>query len=150
MKQQGFTIVELLIVIIIIAILGVIALPQFLNAQDRGKQSQTIANLRNIASAMALYHADENEYPVASTIGSLKSVLEDIYMEIVPTLDGWNNEFYVDSSSLEYTMGSCGKSTTSCSSLTLINGVGGSTNNFTDDIIIRNGSFIQYPVGVQQ
>lgn len=150
MKQRGFTIVELLIVIIIIAILSVIALPQFLNAQDRGKQSQTVANLRNIANALALYHADENEYPNVSTIGALKTILEDIYMEVMPTTDGWGNEFFISAASTEYTLGSCGKSTTSCSALTLKDGIGGVINTFTDDIIVKNGSFIQYPAGVQQ
>lgn len=150
-KKQGFTIVELLIVIIIIAILGVIALPQFLNAQDRGKQSQTVANLRNVANSLSLYHADNNQYPTANTVALLKTALEPVYMERMPTQDGWNNAFFIDAASDTYTFGSCGKQTTACNALTIINsGDGGVISTFEEDIVIRDGSFIQYPAGTQQ
>lgn len=146
---KGFTVVELLIVIIIIAIISVIALPQFINAQDRGKQSQTVANLRSISNAMALYHADNNEFPAAANIATLKTALEDDgYMSQVPVNDGWEQTLQVLSSALTYSIWSCGKSNgNSCNVVAAPTGV---ISQFIEQIIMTDGAFTQYPSGVQK
>ncbi len=148
-QTKGFTVVELLIVIIIIAIISVIALPQFINAQDRGKQSQTVANLRSISNAMALYHADNNKFPTGATIAAVKTILESNgYMSQVPANDGWDQTFQVTSTDTTYSIWSCGKSNgSSCAVVAAPSGV---ISQFSDQIIITDGSFTQYPAGLQQ
>lgn len=61
----GFTLIELLIVLGIIAILAAIAVPNFLEAQTRGKVSAAKANLRNLSQSLEAYRIDYNGYPGA-------------------------------------------------------------------------------------
>jgi prepilin-type N-terminal cleavage/methylation domain-containing protein len=62
-QHPGFTLVELLVVIAIIAILSLIALPNFLSAQTRAKTSRAYADLRVLAGALCAYHDDNLAYP---------------------------------------------------------------------------------------
>jgi len=68
--RQGFTLVEVLIVIAIIAILAVIAIPNLLEAQTRAKVASAKAGLRTLATAVEAYVADNNAAPYAENIGS--------------------------------------------------------------------------------
>jgi type II secretion system protein G len=145
---KGFTVVELLIVIIIIAIISVIALPQFINAQDRGKQTQTVANIRSIGNALSLYYTDNNEYPTATDMTALKTALENGgYMSAVPTKDGWDQDFQISATDTTYTLWSCGKS--NGNTCAVVGTPVGVISSFTDQIIYQDGSFLQYPAGAQ-
>ena len=62
-SSQAFTLIELLIVVAIIAILSGIAIPNFLEAQTRGKISRVKSDLRTIALALEAYQGDQNIYP---------------------------------------------------------------------------------------
>ena len=66
-KQKGFTLIELLIVVAIIGIIAAIAIPNLLNAIDRGKQKRTMADMRSIGTAVESYAVDNNVYPVAAS-----------------------------------------------------------------------------------
>ena len=59
---KGFTLIELLIVVAIIAILALIAVPNFLEAQTRAKVSRTRNDLRALAVAEEAYCVDWNSY----------------------------------------------------------------------------------------
>ncbi len=61
--KKGFTLIELLIVVAIIAILAAIAVPNFLEAQTRAKNSRVMADLRTVATALETYKIDTNNYP---------------------------------------------------------------------------------------
>ena len=62
-RQEGFTLIELLIVVAIIAILAAIAVPNFLEAQNRTKVSRVRSDFRTIATALEAYAVDHNDYP---------------------------------------------------------------------------------------
>jgi prepilin-type N-terminal cleavage/methylation domain-containing protein len=61
--NKGFTLIEILIVVAIIAILAAIAIPNLLEAQVRSKVARQKANMRTIATALEAYMVDHNKYP---------------------------------------------------------------------------------------
>ena len=63
MRRKGFTLIELLIVVAIIAILAAIAVPNFLEAQIRGKYSRAVSDMRTMATGVEAYAVDHNDYP---------------------------------------------------------------------------------------
>lgn len=63
LKQTGFTIVELLIVIIVIAILATISIVAYNGIQERAKNSQTVSAVSQWAQALRMYKVDNGAYP---------------------------------------------------------------------------------------
>jgi prepilin-type N-terminal cleavage/methylation domain-containing protein len=63
--RQGFTLTELLIVIVIISILAAIALPRFAATKDKAKLASVRTDLRNIMTAQESYYYDHTTYTSA-------------------------------------------------------------------------------------
>lgn len=63
----GFTIVELLIVIVVIAILAAITIVVYNGIQNRGKSAKTTSAIATYVKALKLYNADQNAYPNTSS-----------------------------------------------------------------------------------
>ncbi len=63
--RKGFTLVELLIVIIIIAVLAAIAIPKFVNSSTRSKEASLKADLKLYRNAIELFKNDTGAYPAA-------------------------------------------------------------------------------------
>jgi general secretion pathway protein G len=143
-SEKGFTLIELLIVVAIIGIIAAIAIPNLLNAIDRGKQKRTMADMRSIGTAVESYAVDNNQYPVAGSAGVLAGLVQPIYIKSMPAADGWSNAFVVDSVATQYTIYSMGKDGTgnTCTAAT--------TQLFNDEICFINGQFLRYPAGSQQ
>src|SRR5690625_5224507 len=59
-EDKGFTLVELLVVIVIIGILAAIAIPMFLNQRQKGWRAQVESDLKNAAIAAETYAVDNN------------------------------------------------------------------------------------------
>jgi prepilin-type N-terminal cleavage/methylation domain-containing protein len=64
-KSRGFTIVELLIVIVVIAILAAISIVAYNGVQDRATKSRRISDMSTIVKALELYKAEKGYYPAA-------------------------------------------------------------------------------------
>jgi prepilin-type N-terminal cleavage/methylation domain-containing protein len=69
-KNEGFTLIELMIVIAIIGILAAIAIPQFSAYRVRSFNAAAKADLRNAATAQEAYFADNQTY--AGTIDQIR------------------------------------------------------------------------------
>lgn len=61
--QRGFTLIEMLVVIGIIAVLAAIILPVYATAQEKGRQANCLSNLHAIAVATKMYRMEEKGYP---------------------------------------------------------------------------------------
>jgi type II secretion system protein G len=156
-RESGFTLIELLIVIAIIGILAAIAIPNLLNAVQRGKQKRTMSDMRTLATAIEAYAVDQNAYPGASCPGGALtthaavgtnsfSLLSPTYIGSPPVQDGWGTFFEYGNNTNAYCLWSAGRDKTTAALLANC----GTTTDFNNDIVYGNGSFIQWPEGVQQ
>ena len=68
MLAKGFTLVEILIVVVILGILAAIVIPQFTNASEAAKFSSTVSQLQTIRAQLELYYNEHNDvYPDLAT-----------------------------------------------------------------------------------
>ncbi len=84
----GFTLIELLITVAIIAILTVIAVPNFLQARRRAEQALCASRLKAIAVALQTYRIDHNRYPFADGIAGEEESMGSTIVGMGPAANG--------------------------------------------------------------
>jgi general secretion pathway protein G len=63
-RQTGFTLVEILIVVVILGILAAIVIPQFTNASEEARANNMLTQLQTVRSQLELYQVQHNgDYP---------------------------------------------------------------------------------------
>ncbi len=87
--QQGFTLVEIMIVVAIIGLLAAIAIPNFMKSRETTRMNACINNLRQIDSAKEQWAIQNNiaegEEAVADTVGDEEGFTEYIKGKKMPT-----------------------------------------------------------------
>src|SRR3954453_12964520 len=68
-RKSGFTLVEILIVVIILGILAAIVIPQFTNASTDAKKSNMASQLQSLRGQVQLYKLQHNDTPPALIAG---------------------------------------------------------------------------------
>lgn len=69
-KQSGFTIVELLIVIVVIGILAAIVITTFTGVQKKGRDADRKSDINAIYSQVEVYFAENGKYPTLANLQS--------------------------------------------------------------------------------
>ncbi|MFZ1242583.1 MAG: prepilin-type N-terminal cleavage/methylation domain-containing protein [Candidatus Saccharimonas sp.] len=91
-NNHGFTIVELLIVIVVIAILAAISIVAYNGIQDRAKNIRVQSDIKQVATLIEMYYTQEGTYP---STGSLSNVYSDANCTFAADSDGAKTKQWV-------------------------------------------------------
>ena len=93
-REDGFTLLELLIVIVIIGILALIIVPGLASGPKRARDTTRKADMRTVRNALETYYTDYNTYPVGGTYTNLSTALVPSSLSALPA-DPKNTGSYV-------------------------------------------------------
>jgi general secretion pathway protein G len=99
-RRRGFTLVELLVVIVVLAVLAAIVLPKFMDSSKRGKESALKDDLKLLRNAVSAFQADTGTYPkvladLAGTTAPAKG-LDSAGAEATITAGDWHGPYVQD------------------------------------------------------
>lgn len=99
-RLSGFTLMELLVVIVIIGVLATFVAPKIFDAPEKARRTQAEMQVKGISQALELYKLDNRKYPTTSQ--GLKALVEKPsgaknwkdggYMQKMPE-DPWGNKY---------------------------------------------------------
>ena len=102
-NNRGFTLIEIMVVVVILGILAAVIVPRFLSRPDEAKVTKAKVDMKSIEEALGLFKLDNGFYP--STDQGLKALVEkpqtgqipskfsaEGYLKKVP-LDPWGNPY---------------------------------------------------------
>ncbi|MEN9659333.1 MAG: type secretion system protein GspG [Pseudomonadota bacterium] len=90
--QSGFTLIEILVVITILAILGALVVPKIMNRPNEARVVAAKQDIRSIVQALKLYKLDNGRYP--STEQGLKALVEK--PSAAPLPNNWKTGGYLE------------------------------------------------------
>ena len=94
-SEKGFTLLELMIVIVILGVLTTLISGNFLNSLKRGRDTRRKADLQNVQKALELFYEDKKTYPTFNIFGADGALCETqvssncassekVYMQKIP------------------------------------------------------------------
>ena len=90
-RQQGFTLIEIIVVVVIIGILATFIAPKFLGRTDEARVVKAKQDIQALESALDLYKLDNYTYP--TTEQGLDSLINQPTSDPVPT--NWKSGGYI-------------------------------------------------------
>ncbi|MHC4519151.1 MAG: type II secretion system major pseudopilin GspG, partial [Planctomycetota bacterium] len=87
-KPKGFTLIELMIVVVILGLLATILMPKILDRPEKARRVKAQADIRTIQSMLAMFKTDTGRFP--TTAEGLQALV------INPGLKNYSSEGYLD------------------------------------------------------
>ncbi len=91
-NQQGFTLIELMVVIVILGLLASIVVPNIMSRTEQAKVEKARTDIAALESALKLYRLDNGKYPTVEQ--GLKSLVQK--PEVDPIPKKWKTNGYLD------------------------------------------------------
>ncbi|MGZ0782994.1 type II secretion system protein GspG [Pseudomonas sp. TKO26] len=102
-KQRGFTLIEIMVVVVILGVLAALVVPQIMSRPDQAKAAAAQSDIKAIAMALDIYKLDNHQYP--SSQQGLEALVSkpsgnpparnwnpDGYLKRLP-IDPWGNAY---------------------------------------------------------
>jgi len=103
LNQQGFTLIEIMVVVVILGILAGIVVPKLLDRPEQARRTKAVAQIKSLEESLAMYKLDNGFYP--TTEQTLQALVtkpevgripahyrEGGYIKKIP-LDPWGNDY---------------------------------------------------------
>jgi general secretion pathway protein G len=116
--QQGFTLIEIMVVILILGLLATLVVQSLRGATDKAKRTKAMADIAELKTALDRYYIDNGSYP--SSEQGLQALVtppsqgtqtanyeEGGYIRRIPN-DPWNNPYAYQSDGSNYSLKSLG------------------------------------------
>ncbi len=91
-RNQGFTLIEIMVVILIIGVLAALVVPKVMSRPDEARITAAKADIATISQALNLYKLDNGRYP--STEQGLAALVKKPSLPPIPS--NWKSEGYLD------------------------------------------------------
>lgn len=131
-KRRGFTIVELIIVIVVIGILATIAIVSYSGTQNRAKKSSYEATAQQVKMKLGEYFTDNNRYPQDMT--AVRSYLTSTVVDSA-VKDEFKTPTYAYNAYADSSKGSCASSPCQYYEITVTKDKWGSSTD--DNLVIK-------------
>lgn len=113
-QQRGFTLLEIMVVIVILGILASLVIPSLMGNKDRADRQKAVSDLITLENALDMYKLDNSRYPTSAQ--GLKALVtkptqeplprnyrSDGYIRRLPQ-DPWGNDYHLTSPGLHGTV----------------------------------------------
>lgn len=102
-KVSGFSLLEVMVVLVIIGIIASMVVPNIMGSQDTARTQKAVIDIGSLESALALYRSQNYDYP--TTEQGLEALVEQTEIEPIPRrfqeggyikrlpVDPWGNEY---------------------------------------------------------
>lgn len=161
---QGFSLIELLIVVAIIGLIAAMLIPNLLDAMQKAKQKRTMADVRIVGTAMFSWLTDQvgaaaagagttsvdlTSYGSRKGAADLYTILVPNYIQDVPPKDGWKNpyDYYLNVTDLHglRVLAIRSKGADFASASDTYNVSSFEPTDYEEDIVWADGFMVQWP-----
>jgi general secretion pathway protein G len=113
-RQRGFTLLEIMVVIVILGILASLTIPSLMSNKDRADRQKAISDIVTLENALDMYRLDNGRYP--TTEQGVRALVSKPQLAPVPThyrtdgyvrrlpQDPWGNDYRIISPGLQGTI----------------------------------------------